>query len=454
VPTTDAATLRSAGRAPTLPAELALDDGRWLVIAASLRVLPGKRLTGVGSIDGQMVLAKLFFAQPGARRHWERELRGLEALRREDIPSPRLLASGFFSGDGCYLLTEYLAPARAPAPLSAAELQSVLRTLGRMHAHGLVHEDAHLDNFLITAGEARVIDGDAIRTGAGPREIRANLALLLAQLPPETEAGMRSQLLASYREEYDAPALDLSALGAAIRAARQRRLDDYLGKCLRDCSLFKVERCWDRFVATSRDETEFLAPLVANPDRWIESGRPLKLGRTATLAQVELDGRQLVVKRYNIKNLRHALARGWRPSRAWHSWCEAHRMRFLGIPTPRPLALIERRFGPLRGRAWLVTEYCPGPSLAETPLDEDGIRAVVELFRRMAAARVTHGDLKATNLLWNEGNLVLIDLDAARQHARVAGFRRAWRKDRARFLRNWPEGSMPRAALDAALPAA
>jgi len=448
MPTTDAATLRSAGRAPALPLELALDDGRRLVIETSLRVLPGKRLTGVGRIGGQAVLAKLFFAPSGARRHWERELRGLEALRRADMPAPRLLGSGPLVGNGYYLLTEYLAAARAPQ--AANDLLAVFRALGGLHARGLVHEDAHLDNFLIDAGNAFVIDGDAIRTDASPSDMRANLALLLAQLPPETEAETRSRLLAA----YGAPLPDPFALEEAIRAARQRRLDDYLDKCLRDCSLFKVERRWDRFVAVPREEAEFLAPLVADPDRWIESGVPLKLGRTATLARVEHGGRQLVVKRYNIKNLRHALSRGWRPSRAWHSWREAHRLSFLGIPTPRPLALIEQRCGPLRGRAWLVTEYCSGPSLAETPLDMEGMRAVGELFRRMAAARVTHGDLKATNLLWNEGRPVLIDLDAAHQHAREAAFRRAWRRDRARLLRNWPVDSMPRDTLEAALPAA
>jgi Ser/Thr protein kinase RdoA (MazF antagonist) len=66
--------------------------------------------------------------------------------------------------------------------------------------------------------------------------------------------------------------------------------------------------------------------------------------------------------------------------------------------------------------------------------------------------RITHGDLKASNLLWDADRLVLIDLDAMCQHASPAGFARAWQRDRARFLRNWPAGSPLREWLDRSLP--
>jgi hypothetical protein len=55
-------------------------------------------------------------------------------------------------------------------------------------------------------------------------------------------------------------------------------------------------------------------------------------------------GRTLVIKRYNIKGFAHWLKRFWRPSRAWHSWREGNRLAFLGIATPKPLAVLEKRF--------------------------------------------------------------------------------------------------------------
>jgi hypothetical protein len=38
---------------------------------------------------------------------------------------------------------------------------------------------------------------------------------------------------------------------------------------------------------------------------------------------------------------------------------------FLGIATPKPLALLETRFLWLRTKAYLVTEYLPGPDIIE-----------------------------------------------------------------------------------------
>lgn len=446
----DTAMLRLAGRIPPAPCRLVLGDDSELAIDRWLRVLPGKRLTGAGRHADRAVLAKLFIDRTGSGRHRERERRGIDALIANGIATPRPLAAGTLADGGDFLLTEFIDDASILAqddPL----LEAAFATLGRMHACGLVHDDPHLGNFLVRGDALYVLDGDAVRAGATPDEMLGNLALLIAQLPPDRDA---APLLAAYRRGHPAATFDPARLHGEVGRMRRRRLDDYLGKCLRDCSLFQVERRWDRFVAVARDEADFLAPLLADPDRWIERGTPLKQGHTATLALVGHGGRQLVIKRYNIKSAGHALSRAWRPSRAWHAWREAHRLRFLGIPTPRPLALIERRVGPLRGRAWLVTDYCAGTSLAQLPLDEAIMRAAGELFRRLVAARITHGDLKASNLLWHDGRIHLVDLDATRQHAREGAFRRAWQRDRARFLRNWAEGSASLAALDAALPPA
>jgi len=447
--------LRAAGRTPPAHCRIALDDGRQLEVARWLRVLSGKRLTGQATLDGQPVLAKLFIAASNSARHQQRERQGLAALATAGIPTPRLLEAGALPDGGYYLLTEFLPKARELT--MADRLAPLFALLGRMHAAGLAHDDAHLGNFLQWGDELLVVDGDAVRSGISAAAARDNLALLLAQLPPQTDP---APLLAAYRQAHPALAIDAAQLAMATEHACRRRLDDYLNKCLRDCSLFAVTRSAHRFVAVVREEADSLTPLIADPDRWLEAGTPLKRGRTATLARIEATGRQLVIKRYNIKSAGHALSRCWRPSRAWHSWLAGHRLRFLGIATPRPLALVERRLGPLRGKAWLITEHCPGTNLVDllahrldTP-PADVVAALGRLFAQLAAARISHGDLKATNLLWHDGEISLVDLDAMRAHRGTAGFARAWRRDRARLLRNWPEGCALRDAIDAALPPA
>jgi tRNA A-37 threonylcarbamoyl transferase component Bud32 len=476
---TTAEALRRSGRQPPAPFSVELDDGRRLTLHRLLRTLPGKRLTGVGELDGHPVLAKLFIAARGSERHWRQERRGLEALLMQDIATPRLLAAGSLKGGGHYLLTEFLEGAQAltvPSPLPPAgeekgewaavlqRLTLVFETLGRLHARGLSQDDPHLGNFLLHGGRLLVIDGEAIRQAQSGRPLAEadavkNLSLLLAQLPSAQMEEALPVLLAAYRTGHPAMAGDPRRLRREIALARQWRLRKALDKCLRDCSRFKVDRRHDRFVAVLREEAECLAPLIADPDLWLEAGTPLKLGRTSTLALVEHAGRRLVIKRYNIKSAGHALARFWRPSRAWHSWIEGHRLRFLGIATPRPLALIERRLGPLRGRAWLVMEYCEGPSLQQTlAAHTDGgapsgvMEAVRRLFAAFAAERISHGDLKASNFLCRGDELVVLDLDAMRQHDSAAAWRKAWATDRARFLRNWPAGSALQREMDAALP--
>jgi tRNA A-37 threonylcarbamoyl transferase component Bud32 len=462
-PLQTAQTLRNLGRDPPAPFSIELDDGRLLTVTHLLRTLPGKRLTGAAVLDGKPVLAKLFIAQRGNGRHWERERQGIEALIEHHIQTPQPLAAGKLRNGGHYVLTEFLDGALSLAEIHATNtrLGLAFSTLGRMHACGLVQKDAHLGNFLLGGDTLYVIDGDAIQAASSNLEIMRNLALLLAQLPPVWEASARNELLSVYRVGNPAVELDAPQLAVEIASARKLRLADYLKKCLRDCSLFKVDKRPDRFIAMVRDEVELLTPLVADPDHWLDSGITLKQGRTATLAMVELGGRKLVIKRYNIKNPGHALSRCWRPSRAWHSWVEGHRLSFLGIATPRPLAMIEQRLGPLRRQAWVIVEYCAGESLdahfsrfVETGPPAAELQAIRELFRKLADAQVSHGDLKATNLLRDGSLLTLIDLDAMRQHASTESYLRAWRKDRARFLQNWPEGSALRCELETALPAA
>ncbi len=467
--------LAALGHQPDLPFRITLPDGAELTLLSLLRVLPGKRIVGEGLLNGQRVLAKLFIAR-GSARHWAQEQAGIEALRQSGVPTPGLLVSSPLAAGGHVLLTDFLDPAESLAeawsrqswrvpgdPEALTVLLPAFGVLGRLHAAGLIQDDLHLGNFLQHAGHLFVIDGDAVRaiTPGQPLDTTQavrNLAILSAQLPPGWDT-QQHPLLAAYRDgggkTGDAPA----NLQAEILRVRAWRLKRFLAKTTRNCTLFSVQQQLARFVAVVREQATDLAPLLADPDAFVGTGQLLKDGATCTVVRSESTNGPLVIKRYNLKNLRHALTRLWRPSRAWHSWREGHRLRFLGIPTPAPLALLEERLGPLRRRAWLFTEFCPGPNLlthlsadCEPPADE--ARAIMSLFQSMHELKISHGDLKATNLLWHEGRVLLIDLDATTQHRSPAAWQRAWRRDRARLLRNWPASSALHRWLDETLPAA
>ena len=104
------------------------------------------------------------------------------------------------------------------------------------------------------------------------------------------------------------------------------------------------------------------------------------------------------------------------------------------------MALIEERIGPLRKRAYLITQYIAGDdstALIDRKNNDKDVASIAQIINSMKVARVSHGDLKASNFLLTDGGAVIIDLDSMKEHSRTGSFEKAQRKDRERFLRNW-----------------
>ena len=466
--------LQLAGRAPELPFELEL-DGEPMLLERLLRVLPGQRYVGLARWRGRAVLAKLLVGTR-AERHFQREREGARLLAEQGLVTPELLAEGFAAEQGGWLLFDYLDGVESlwdawraverEALLSEAQqsvLGEALVAIAQMHAKGLWQADLHLDNLLRQAGRLWIIDGGGVQVETPCQPLSRdkaleNLGVFFAQLPAELEP-FTEELLVHYLLANGEHALPLEALLKEVEKVRRWRLRDYLKKVGRDCSLFAAKIGAFGLRLVRREQEAELSALLADPDAAFEAGHIYKTGGAATVARIELNGRPLVLKRYNIKNWLHGLKRFWRPSRAWHSWVEGHRLELLGIATPRPLAVIERRWCWLRGRAYLLTKYCDGPDLiarfaryVESSPPESELAALDRLFAALIRERISHGDLKGHNLFWDEGRWSLIDLDAMRQHRRQASFARAYARDRARFLRNWPVDSPLHRVLDQRLP--
>jgi len=238
-------------------------------------------------------------------------------------------------------------------------------------------------------------------------------------------------------------------LNRQLRMERRKREKKYLKKIYRKSSAYVCQKTWTRFRICDRiRHTKNMQYFLDNPDAFIPEDKLLKDGNSSTVARVEVDHRSLVVKRYNLKSFWHALRRCPRPSRAWHSWGSAHRLTLHGISTPRPVAFIENRWGLFRSKAYFITEYAPGVDVYHWFHSGKGDAAtgqiIIEMFRRLLGqlhdARITHGDLKATNFIFSDDTLMVIDLDAMRSY-RWAGpiFRRKFRKDCRRLMQNWQD---------------
>ncbi|MGB4073767.1 lipopolysaccharide kinase InaA family protein [Pseudomonas sp.] len=472
--------LSQAGRAPELPLTIELADAAGsaeLTLQRLLRVLPGQRYVAQAEWRGRAVLAKLLVGDKAAR-HFQRERDGARLLAELGLNTPLLLAEGLRDGEGGWLLFEYLEGAQSlwdawraveHQPLLSADQQAVLAdalvSIAQMHAKGLWQADLHLDNLLRHNGQLFVIDGGGVQVEAAGQalsrgKVLENLGVFFAQLPAELTPFIE-ELLVHYLLANGEHALPLEALLKEVEKVRKWRLRDYLRKIARDCSLFAAKIGAFGLQVVRREQQAELQPLLNNLDLLTEAGHIYKTGGAATVARVELGGRALVVKRYNVKSIAHWLKRFWRPSRAWHSWVEGNRLQLLGIATPQPLAVLERRWCWLRGRAYLITEYCGGQDIiARFQPYQDGtppeteLLALDRLFAALLRERISHGDFKGHNLFWDEslGRWSLIDLDAMQQHRSARSFAKAYARDRARFLRNWPADSALHQLLNQRIP--
>ncbi|WP_443692874.1 lipopolysaccharide kinase InaA family protein [Pseudomonas protegens] len=471
--------LKNSGRSPTLPLSLELADAAGpaqLQLLSLLRVLPGQRYVGAGVWRGRPVLAKLLVGSKAAR-HFQRELQGVRLLAGQGLTTPLLLADGLQEGEGGWLLFELLQGAQSlgdawkqveTLPVLADEqaevLAEALGAIGQLHAKGLWQSDLHLDNLLRHDGRLYLIDGAGICVEEAGKplsrqKVLENLGVFFAQLPKSLEP-FTEELLVHYLLSNAEHALPLEALQKQVNKVRGWRLRDFLNKVGRECTLFSVQRGPFALRAIRREEEAAMLPVLEQADALLDQGHLYKTGGAASVGRVEVAGRPLVIKRYNIKGFAHWLKRFWRPSRAWHSWREGNRLAFLGIATPKPLALLERRFLWLRRSAYLVTEHLPGPDIIErfAPFVDSGqapepeLLALDQLFAELIKERISHGDFKGHNLFWQEGRWALIDLDSMCQHSSLSSFAPAYARDRARFMRNWPQDSNLYQVIDQRLP--
>lgn len=169
----------------------------------------------------------------------------------------------------------------------------------------------------------------------------------------------------------------------------------------------------------------------------------LKDDRTTTVARLDIDNQSLVIKRYNPRSHWHKIKRALRRTRADRCWQMSYALAEAGLNVAHPILMLEQRFGPIRLNAYFVNELLEGEELM-TALPRMGAedqqlvkQAIAEAFDKMKHAMITHGDLKASNLIWKDSKLYFIDLDAAQVHRSNSTWLKANKKDRKRFLKNW-----------------
>jgi len=193
---------------------------------------------------------------------------------------------------------------------------------------------------------------------------------------------------------------------------------------------------------------EVVESLWTEPDALVERGMMLKDGDRTTLVQLFVDTKSYVLKRFNLRGPIHTAAHVAIRSRAAWCWRNAQMLFEAGIPTPKPLAAMECRAGPLRLRSFFLFEHVEGQRLLDAVRNNRLKRAELEavadqfatIWERLGELRAAHGDMKATNFIIDrEQRMWLIDLDSMRVCRSDAMLNRERRKDSDRFMRNWAD---------------
>ena len=195
-----------------------------------------------------------------------------------------------------------------------------------------------------------------------------------------------------------------------------------------------------------RDDSPLLRQTFKHPDAALDNAtcQIVKSDRTTTVGTVSLDGKRFVIKRYNTKNLWHRVRRSVRQSRAENCWHFGHLLHGLGVPTAPAVAWIQESVGPLNARSWFISDFIEGPTCQDYLTSEIEftqakivLHRIVEVWKTLRDHRISHGDMKASNILLRWERPLLVDLDAMRQHRSRRSYQDALESDVQRFLKNW-----------------
>lgn len=434
-------------------------DGRSQTVTCLrlLRDLGGKRKVFDAIWNQQPVTVKIFTDPLKAKYHMKREWRGLRLLQERGLSSPTPLFCGRSKQGGWAVVTKKILDAptireiwdgAADEGIKHQLLRMVGKELAAQHSKGVLQKDLHLGNFLLQGERLFALDAAQMRFFSHQVDRRksvSQLALLKCNLPAD-EMDSFAEICKDYFRargwDFDKSDEELLRNQASLywKAAIRRELK----KCIRTSRRYLKVKTGRYIAVFSRDFSQGadLPGFIEKVDELITSGQVLKVGNTSYVARSTWNGKDIVVKRYNHKGFIHSLRHTIKRSRARRSWVSAHRLLLVGVATPRPLAYIEQRKGPLVWKSYLVTEYVAGQQLyhflrdgSVTQQQRSAVtQQVIDLLNKLGQYRISHGDLKHSNILITNNGPVLTDIDGMRVHKWDCTYKARQTNDQERFV--------------------
>lgn len=444
---------------------LYLSDDSILLIETVVRRVPNSRIVCKGQWNGREVYAKLFIGA-SASRHAQRDANGIQQLLANHIATPDLLFQGQ-SNEGAEVLIyqaiedsqnaeEALKVLPIGSPARFEVLKNIVIAVAGHHSAGLVQTDLYFKNFLIQQEQVWTLDGDGIQTMSSlfkQHQQTVNLATLFSKMDALDDTLIEA-LYEAYCQRLGRAFLvmDVADVWQKTQKIRHRVAASYaFKKVFRNCTDVKMKQSFKHLIAVASNFNVDSNTLL-NLDEGFKNGAVLKNGRTCTVARFNVANLDIVIKRYNIKNLWHGIGRLLRQSRAAKSWGNAHYLIISAIPTPQPLALIESRFGILRRSAYFLSAYVEAPdvadffqSTADTELKQRVAYEIARLFYKLSLLKIAHGDCKASNIKIVNAQPMLLDLDAMTTDSLF--YEHQHIRDLKRLFKNWAHDAETTAML-------
>lgn len=427
-----------------------------------VRLVPGKRLVAFGLWGDKNIVAKIFYERGNARRHAKREVTGIEKLIASNTPTPTLLLNTTAQKQKIHILIferiidavnlDALLQQKHFTPELISIMQEITLELATQHVLGIVQKDLHLKNFLITPKKIYTLDGGSIIQHEGilsKEKSLDHLALFFSQMGAGNES-LLDTLFQTYSQSrsWIIKKSDIDFLKNSTAKYLHDRWVRYEKKIQRSSSAFARIQTGKSLVMYDRAYLSFqLEEILLNPESIFKQHETalIKEGRSSTVIKIKIDSKYFILKRYNLKSKWHALRRCLRPSRAATSWTLAQRLHLMNIPTAKPIAFIENRFLGFRGKSYFIMEFIDGPTAKDffesqsiNPNTVEIAKKIISIFLNLAKVCLTHGDLKATNILIQDNDFpVIIDLDGMQEHSSRLKLKKAFKQEIARFMKNW-----------------
>lgn len=332
----------------------------------------------------------------------------------------------------------------------ATVLSATANAVGKMHCSGIIHNDLHPGNISIadTRNEAYLMDmqnvtiaqrqghpsADPLRNGR-----INNVAVLFAGIRHRANCALQEHFLRSYLESIQPGTrrseqwlcdyfnrVQISADRHDNKVARRRDR-----RCLRNsryCRKLKLSDGWagrvfleckhppkNSDLGRQRFETADWRATLTEPRKLTTSGKIIKKGRRNTVISdhIILQAQQLdvIVKQYRFAEGARGLLETIRRSRGLRQWHRSNMLLNRHMPTAFPLAVLERRSGPLLRESIFVSQFIPnsinlcqmvrcGDFTSLEPTDRrDLAEQLGEILGRLARFGLRHRDCKATNIV-------------------------------------------------------